>query len=130
MKIQPSVYAQALTLSLDAPPAVQKERVGRFIRLLQKKRMRKLLPLILRSLETRSMHNSLIVESAVPLTDTFIEDNAPRIREIINASPDSQILPRVNTDVVGGIKITYNNSEYDATLRRQLDTMEEQLWQQ
>ncbi|OIP06426.1 hypothetical protein COS66_01570 [Candidatus Berkelbacteria bacterium CG06_land_8_20_14_3_00_43_10] len=130
MRIQPSIWAHALETSLDVPIDIQKERIERFVRFLQKKRMRKLLPLILRSLKARAAKDSIFVESAVPLALNIVDTYAHSLRSLMHAPENVQIQSSVNPDLYGGIKVTYNNYEYDASIRRHLETMEEQLWHQ
>lgn len=130
MKIRPSVFAEALATSLDAPLGIQKDRIKRFVQILQKRRMRKLLPLILRSLENRLAKDIVFVESATTLPPEYYAENGARLRMVIHAPDHTHIQPIVEPTHYGGIKITYNDYEYDTTIRRQLEIMEEKLWHQ
>lgn len=130
MKIRPALWAEALEASLNAPLDLQKERIRRFVRILQKKRMRKLLPSIIRSLDSRAKKDIIFIESAVPVTVTVLDRNIDSLRSLMHAPEHVLARSSVNPDLYGGIKVTYNNIEYDATIRRQLETMEEHLWHQ
>ena len=129
MKMRPMVWADALSQSLNVPHEQRKDRIRYFVRLLQKKRMRKLLPLILRSLDARTRKDSVFIESAIPLSQQYLDRHAPSLRAVICAPKNAPIYSTVNPAVCGGIIIRFNDYEYDATILRQLENMEELLWQ-
>lgn len=123
------IWSRALLYSLDCPPQEQSTRIKRFIYLLNAKRMQRKLPIILRAIKNLEEQKTVTIASSYALDQNYIQTIAPTILQTIGAPKNCIVELSIDPTLIGGIKITYQDKEYNATILNHLERLKEQLWQ-
>ena len=128
MKINSLVWADAIIGSIREKPQDSASIVRNFLKKLTSQRQNKLLPAILRQIKKVENKNTINVTSGFDLSpeaQLIVKQSAQKLfPEIQNPAFNFT----VNSEIVGGIKINFQDKEYDASLARNIDKIKEQLW--
>ena len=67
----------------------------------------------------------VIVTTTMPLSDNLREKLVLKLEKI--SSKKIQLVEKIDTSIMGGIVLNYNNTQIDASVKKRLDTMRQQI---
>ncbi len=67
----------------------------------------------------------VIVTTTMPLSDNLREKLILKLEKI--SSKRIQLVEKIDTSIMGGIVLNYNNTQIDASVKKRLDTMRQQI---
>lgn len=120
MKISVAKYGYALVDVLERSKN-PKEDIARFLRLLRRRKIFKLLPKILRAFEQEWLRRKAVFEIDISAPQKF-EASVTRVSEVVAKKLEKTVITRFHPEdsLIGGVKIRFNDILIDASVKNRI----------